>query len=173
MCVNIKNIFLFIASMSVTTAYGYKFFHHTIFNVGDTPFRSVTPENVSLWRMDMNDAREEGIGGSIVIVPFGGTTIGNDLTEYFSPFGKFCDLKVLEYKTTVPSSTVDPNENRDLEARHFNIQTQATDATFRSTISFHIKHAFFGLGIGYRQRLGRHFWLEVCAHHASKKYHYF
>jgi len=74
------------------------------------------------------------------------------LAKYFFPFSKTC-LNVSEYKPSVPSSTTDTQPGKDLEARHFNIETAATDSVFKSTISISPEQKVVGLGLFVRQTL--------------------
>lgn len=74
------------------------------------------------------------------------------LARFFFPFSK-TTLNVSEYKESVPSSTSDTQPDKDLEARHFNIQTVSTDTVFESTISMRPKQDVIGVGLLYRQAL--------------------
>jgi hypothetical protein len=66
------------------------------------------------------------------------------------PSNKAC-LNVQEYKT--PAFTQDGLYTKNLEARNFNIETVATDATFKSAIFFRPQQSTFGIGFSWIQNL--------------------
>ena len=89
------------------------------------------------------------------------------LTQFFMPFSK-TKLTVSEYKPSVPSSTTDLNPLKDVEARHFNIETDPNfPAAFSSIITFAPEHTVIGTGFTIQQTLYKNFkeeprlWLEV------------
>lgn len=87
------------------------------------------------------------------------------LTQYFMPFGK-TELNVFEYHVTPEDPTGgDLNPAKDIEARHFNIQTN--EGTFHSRITFAPEHSVVGAGFTVQQTLFKNclneprLWLEV------------
>lgn len=145
---------------------------HTFFFVRP-PFQSAMPEKVALFRDDIMHEREEGWGGGVQAVVFGGRSVkGGELGRYFLPFGKTC-LNVVEFKnsTATPDSNLDPS--RDVEARNFNIETVNADQdndlnnAFRSTICFCPRQEVVGVGLTWKQAITRDddgwpcWWFEV------------
>lgn len=137
-------------------------YSHTFFNVRP-PFVSGSPERESFFRDPFLDEREDGIGGAIELVPFGGKSV-NDcrLAKFFMPFGK-TSLNVFEFNASDPTGG-DLNPAKNIEARHFNIQT--VNETFNSVITFAPEQTYAGLGFCWKQRLWKKndhskLWLEV------------
>lgn len=135
------------------------------------PYQSASPEKDILSRHDHVDLCDTGRGGVIYTSIFGGKLIGGNgseqLTKYFMPYGREA-LGVLEFKSSVDSSTTDPNPERDLEARHFNIETdQAALTTFKSRITFNPQQTMEGFGITFKKRINRYecgstkWWFEL------------
>lgn len=138
-------------------------FSHTFFSVRPH-FQSGSPEREMFFRDGILDEKENGWGGAIEIVPYGGKSV-NDcrLAKYFMPFGK-TSLNVLEFDPTVDPTGGDLNPAKNVEARHFNIQT--VNETFSSTITFAPEQSFVGIGFAYKQALWKKndhskLWLEV------------
>ena len=128
------------------------------------------PIKESFFNKKLLDAREDGCGGTFEVVPFGGaTTNPRRLAGFFTPAGKRT-LNVLEFKNNVPSSQLDGIPGKDIEARHFNIETnQAATTTFQSTICFNPSQKYAGVGLSYRHCIGcsdngdAKWWFELSA----------
>lgn len=140
--------------MSSPAAFGYHFTGHSFFSVR-TPFQTASPEKEALWHYDWLDKADQGICGSFEIVPFGGKAKSRSFDFFFAPQGK-TTLDVVEFNPDTSSSDVSVQKNRDLEARHFNIETR--DHNFRSRIELHPHHTFVGVGFAWRQRLWDCWW---------------
>jgi hypothetical protein len=141
---------------------------HTFFSVRPQYYTGL-PIKESFWDKRLLDAREEGCGAMFEVVPFGGqTTNSKKLAGFFTPAGKRC-LNVLEFKNSVTSSQGDGIPTKDLEARHFNIETVSTFSTFQSTISFAPRQKYIGVGLSYRHCFACNddgsakWWLELSA----------
>lgn len=93
-------------------------------------------------------------GIAFEIVPY--TSKSDDaceLARYFMPFG-LTKLHVKEYKINVPASQTDTDPCKDVEARHFNIETDpATPRAFSSNITFSPFEQVTGIGIAWKQVL--------------------
>lgn len=128
------------------------------------------PELITLFR-ERAGARKDGHGGAFELSFFGGGTLQTDtIANYFLPNGK--DYIIVGED----SSNSAVNRTRDVNAAHFKIITadvnsvaeQGTygadfhDLTFESRVKFCPKQTFFGLGLAYKHRLPRNFW--VCAY---------
>lgn len=150
-----------LAVASSNTLRAYHFSGHSFFTVR-TPFQTGSPLKEALWHYDVLDSCDNGIGGSLEIVPFGGRTLGRELGHFFGPLGR-TELNVVEYKPGVRSSTSDVQLEKDLEARHFNIKTKSSTHTFRSELSLRPRHAYEGVGFAYRQRLWDCWWIDISA----------
>lgn len=140
---------------------------HTFFSVR-SPFQSASPEKESLFRSERLTAREDGWGTMFQIVGFGGkSTESCDLARFFMPFGK-TELIVAEGKVDdVTLQAGDLDRSKDIEARHFNIQSTSAVNGFRSKIKMAPEQTFAGIGFDLRQILMRCdddnplLWLEV------------
>ncbi len=125
---------------------------HTFFSVIPV-FRTASPERVSFWRNDLLDNCCNGSYGALEVVPFGGrSTNSSDLAKFFLPptCSDGCCIRVSEFPGTGVFS-VDGDRGNDVEARHFNIETNL--GTFRSNFCIKPRHKFFGVGLAYKQRL--------------------
>jgi hypothetical protein len=108
------------------------------------PFQSVSPEMVSAFRNDRLHAAEDGKGGAMQFVLFGGKSTKEDrLTRYFMPNGKTSLLVKEQF------GVLGANNNPDLLAQNFNIFTN--DNNFESRICFEPRYSFVGLGFQWRQ----------------------
>lgn len=147
------------------TIQGNDVYSHTFFSVRSV-FQTAFPEKETMFRVDRADKKYDGIGGAFEIVGlYSESTKSNDLAKFFLPFGKTC-LNVMEFNPQVNSQAQDLNNAKDIEARHFNIQT--VQGTFQSRISICPKQKVGGIGIAYRQTLWRDcetedmkLWLDV------------
>ena len=108
-------------------------------------------------------------GGAIEAVPYVSHSVqACKLAQYFMPFGKTV-LNVSEYKPSVPSSTSDLQPCKDIEARHFNIETNPNvPEAFASTITLAPQHRAAGIAFTFQQALYRshignkpRLWLEI------------
>lgn len=154
---------------------------HTFFSARPH-FQSASPEREMFFRSDRLTALEDGYGTAIQVVGFGGkSTESCELAKFFMPFGK-SELIVAEAKEAdTVSLQGDLDHTKDIEARHFNIET-ASDAPgtgFRSKIRFAPQQTFTGIGFDIRQILLRcddnnpRAWLEVAfpVEHIKNKMH--
>lgn len=144
---------------------------HTFFTVVPH-FQTAKPEKETMFRTDRADKKYDGIGGALEIVGYySQSTKSNELARYFFPFGK-TQLNVVEYKFGVTdTATIDSDYDmltKDVEARHFNIQTSSTTETFSSKIRVCPEQRVGGIGFAYRQTLWRDcetetpkLWLDV------------
>ncbi len=140
---------------------------HTFFSMRPN-FQSAMPERVSLFRNELLDECQ-GFGGALEIVPYGGqlTCEGSvKLARFFLPAGCHTScLNVREVNASTESSPLADNiPSKDLEARHFNIQT--VNGTFSSRVCFKPEQSKVGLGICYKQTMSHKcdgtagFWFE-------------
>jgi hypothetical protein len=107
------------------------------------------------------EEREDGWGGALQVVGFGGqTTNSAKLNSYFMPYGK-CSLNVIE---GIPSPgavyPADGTTNRDIEARNFNLVTVDGAAgedglEYQGVITFNPKQTIAGIGFEWKQALWR------------------
>lgn len=135
---------------------------HTFFSVRPQ-YYTCLPIKESFFKKQLLDASEDGCGCTFEVVPFGGrTTNSKRLAGFFTPGGKCC-LNVLEAKDTVPTSLLDGLPDKDIEARHFNIETASTTNTFRSRICFRPRQTYAGVGLSYRHCI-------TCSEHNKAKY---
>ncbi len=130
--------------------FGQTFF--TIRPEYQTPF----PEKTSLVR-DRTLARCEGIEGSLEVVLFGGLSAkSSDLMKYFAPFPK-TQLIV----DSLPPEGGQTDIDRDINPVHFGIhytangQFDGAPARYRTTMQIRPKRSVFGLGITYKQYIGK------------------
>ncbi len=108
------------------------------------------------------EERENGWGGSLEVVGYGGKTVNpKKLNSYFMPYGK-CSLNVIEGIPTFPDAVqpADGTTNRDVEARNFNIETVAGAAgdagsQYQGVITFNPQQTIAGIGITWRQTFWR------------------
>ena len=121
-------------------------------------FQSSSPEMVSGFRSDRMHAREDGWGGTVQFVLFGGKSTKRDDTKRF--FTPFCKTEL------ITDNSEDFTIERDLFTNHFNI-FYPDGVNFRSQISFDPEQSAIGLGIHYRQAFwqneekGRALWFSV------------
>lgn len=145
-----------------------------------THFQRGKPERETLFAAhDRLDKKDNGWGGMFEVVGYySQSTNSSELAKFFFPFGK-CQLNVAEFKQPVTDSAtgspINPNLDsdwnnltKDLEARHFNIQTSSGTTTFQSTIKICPKQKVGGIGLAYRQTLwrdcndeGPRLWLDI------------
>jgi hypothetical protein len=143
-------------------AQGYNSYSHTYYS-DHVPFQTGSPEKESLWHSHLFWDRDLCVNGWLQVVPFGGESIGHELATYFAPHGSH-EYLVEEYKTADANSTKDLNKNKNLEARHFNIETdQSYPHAFRSKLTFEPHHTFFGIGLDYVQSFWEKYWFEISA----------
>lgn len=131
--------------------YGQTFF--TIRPEFQTPF----PEKSTLVR-DRTLARCEGIEGAFQIVPFGGKSAkANDLMKYFGPNTK--EELVVD---SLPPEGGQTDIDRDINPIHFGVhytnngQLDGTPARYRTTLKIRPKRSVAGVGVTYKQYIGRH-----------------
>jgi len=154
-----KRLLLVLGLMSVTGALGYDFTGISFFS-NPPPFQTASPERIALYHYEFLSQREEGLCGAVQVVPFGGHSIGDGLQRYFGLFDESI-LRVKETKQTVPSSVVQPQLGKQIDASHFNIETASPDSVFESKICFNPVHKFAGVGFTWAQRIGECYWAEV------------
>lgn len=132
-------------------------FGHTFFTIRPE-FLSAHPEKTTMFR-DRALARCDGNGGAIQFVPFGGkSTKSKDLMKYFAP----CP------KTELVVDSNGDNLLRDIDPLFFGIQLANEESNYQSTIAWRPERTVGGIGITYRQYLGRDcdpacrkWWLEI------------
>lgn len=135
---------------SAATAFADDTISHTFF-FQRPHFQSGTPERESFFRNDRLFMPENGWGGAMQVVVYGGrSTKGSELAKFFMPFG-LCNLGVSEFKLGVAES--DTDRTKDVEARNFNIETQSTTTTFKSRVSFCPRQEVLGIGFDWKQTL--------------------
>lgn len=141
---------------------------HTFFSVRPH-FQAGSPEKETFFRdFHLRTCDQTDWHTLCEVVAFGGkSTESRDLGRFFLPFGKN-SLIVSEYKPDVPSSTSDTNPSKDIEALHFNIETNlSASTTFQSEIQCKPEQKFWGIGFDLKQVVWRHkdrrplLWLEV------------
>lgn len=141
---------------------------HTFFTTRPF-FQTAMPERVSLFRPTILDSCCNGYGGAMQLVAFGGKSLDNrDLARYFLPGGCVADtIRVVEFNPQANPLAVDGLRGNDVEARHFNIETNT--GTFKSLVRFCPNQEFIGLGFAYMQRLScwddgaTKWWAEISA----------
>jgi hypothetical protein len=129
-------------------------------------FQSGSPEKESFFKTHQLLKRVPHSSTAIEIVGYYSTsTDKHGLARYFMPYGK-TTLNVREYKN---EDDVDEaaQTTKDVEARHFNIQTNSTSPAFESTISFAPEQKICGIGFDIKQTLATwhncmpKFWFEI------------
>lgn len=155
--------------------YGGYFTNKSYFSDKINAFGSATFLRDALFRIDAATAREDGFGGALQVVPFGGSTTDHGSKELARWFGYnhkgVCGNPIVFGEAT---STVDPLvsslalvDGIDLDCRHFNIRT--TGDAFKSSVTFNPRQKFFGIGLNWKQVLffnddcTRRWWFEVSA----------
>jgi hypothetical protein len=123
-------------------------------------YQSGTPIKESLFRndvfcgscVDFACGEDSHLGSALQIVPFGSRSDHpEELARYFLPF----DLSSL----VVAEEQGMDDFQRSVDATHFNIKSKR--GTFRSIVAIFPQERVAGLGITYKQRFSRRFWLEV------------
>ncbi len=106
-------------------------------------YQSVRPELISGFRNERAGARQDGIGGALDFVLFGGaSTHGRRLASYFMPD---CKTTLVVGENLIEDSPV------DLFAENFGIST-TQDLGYTGTICFEMNQSVIGLGLHYKQR---------------------
>lgn len=120
--------------------------------------QSVSPEYLAGFRNNRLHAKEDGWGGAIQAVLFGGrTTKSKDLDRYFLPF---CKEAIISSDEAPAVGVI-----RDVFAEDFNIYTTGND--FKSTVSFSPRQSTVGFLLHWRQAFwsneecGRGFWASI------------
>ncbi len=114
-------------------------------------FRSVDPIYLSGFRDLRLHAKEDGWGGAVQVVLFGGrTTKEEEIARYFLPFGK-TSILVEENQAIAVGS------NADVFSQNFNVATINGD--FQSVVTLSPHQSTVALGLHYRQAL---WWSEEC-----------
>ena len=143
-----------VTTVSTTTnkLKGNDVYGHTFLSVRPE-FESAFPEKTSQFR-DRAMARCDGNGGAFQFVAFGGQSVNaRGLMKYFSPSGQ-TSLVVNSNPATGGQSDI----ARDINPLNFGISylnADGTPGTFSSVIQFRPKRSVGGLGITYRQYVGR------------------
>lgn len=127
----------------------------TFFSV-NPQYSTGRPEHFSLYRRDRMRAKEDGIGGCMQAVVFGGQSVNKSgLGKYFFPFQK-AGLKVAEGPNPQPTGGVFvggsngfKTDTYDLLASNFNIATTQRD--FESNIRIRPEQDYVGGALNYRQ----------------------
>ncbi len=134
-------------------------------------FSSATYLRDALFRIDAADAREDGFGGAIQVVPFGGRTTDHGSKELARWFGfnhkGVCGCPIVFVDNTLNDSAGILVSDGDIYATYFNVDTLNT--TFKSNVTFSPRQKFFGVGLDWKQVLffnddcTRRWWFEVAA----------
>jgi len=142
---------ILLLSTAVGAAHGHgNVYSHSFFSM-KPHFQMNSPEAVALFRNDRMESRECGYGSAFELVTFGGRSEKeNDLAKYFLPWGK-SSIVVQEIDNYETGDHVDGVYDRDVDARHLNIQTNNGD--FKSTVCFAPHHTFFGVALDWKQAL--------------------
>lgn len=116
----------------------------------------------SLFGNDWMDRRADGFGAGLQAVGFYGKTSGKGKEELGRRFG-LCHKRCM----VVAENAATDSADRDIDARHFNIET--TDNDFKSTICFCPEQKFGGAVLSWKQALCRNedesvrWWAEINA----------
>ena len=125
-------------------------YSHSFFSM-KPHFQINSPEAAMLFRNSRMEDRENGYGSAFQLVAFGGRSEKeNDLAKYFLPWGKSC-IDIQEIDTYAPDDHVNGVYDRDVDARHLNIETVNGD--FKSKVCFAPHHTFFGVALNWKQSL--------------------
>ncbi len=148
---------------------GFIFTGQSIFTIR-TPFQTASPEKEALWHYDW--LSKDDVRGTVEVVPFGGSTFGHSLGQFFAPFGQ-TRLNVSEFKESF-STAKDLNQHKDIEARHFNIKTNQNHAPFRSIVTIKPKQTYAGVGLAWRQSINECWWFDISApvEHVTTKFEF-
>lgn len=115
-------------------------------------FQSGSPEKESFFKTHSLLKTVPHASTAIEVVGyFSASTNKHGLARYFFPYGK-TSLHVIEYKgqTDVEEAA---QTTKDVEARHFNIQTNNSSPAFESIISCTPQQKVFGIGFDLKQTL--------------------
>jgi hypothetical protein len=125
-----------------------------------TNFQTGTPIRESLFRLDRAVDHGDGCGGAFQVVPFGGESTAEDrLARYFLPNGK---TSMLVAEDGAPQA-----DQRDVDARHLNIETEQDN--FQSRVRICPEVSYAGVGLDWTQILCRgdngepRLWFELAA----------
>lgn len=155
--------------------YGGYFTNKSYFSDKIGAFQSATFLRDALFRIDAADDREDGFGGAIQVVPFGGRTTDHGSKELARWFGYNhkgvcgCPIVFAEARNVdIDLSSIDYLvAGADIDVRHFNVRTTTRD--FKSSVTFSPRQKFFGVGLDWKQVLffnddnTRRWWFEVAA----------
>ena len=131
---------------------------HTFFTVRPQ-WRSDSPEKIAFFHNNLFLEKHTLFQASV----FGGkSTNSSSLARYFLPFNA-CKLHVAEAQFDVNGrATLMPEQkNENLIAENINILTNNGD--FYSIVSFEPQQNVFGIGLDFKQRLGKKWWFELSA----------
>jgi len=131
---------------------------HTFFSVRPQ-WRSDAPEKISFFHNNLFVDNHTLFEVSV----FGGkSTNSSSLARYFLPFNS-CNLRVAEVHFDIDGQAflTPEQKNENLIAQNINIVTQ--NGNFFSILSFAPQQTVFGIGLDFKQRLGKRWWLEISA----------
>jgi hypothetical protein len=122
-------------------------------------YQSASPERVSFFRNDLLSIYKDEVAAAQIVIYGSRSTSPHLLARYFMPPTctnnlnepglNNCCFNVSEFNAT--STTPDGFRGNDVEARHFNIRTNA--GTFKSTVCFEPREEVIGIGLTYRHYL--------------------
>lgn len=147
---------------------GGKYSNKTFFADYINFFQSGTYMHEALFPSSRMTMRDEGWGGAIQLVPFGGRTSEDgrkDLGRWFGLNHSSSLVAVEEATVAAPHNVVMTTEGAALDVRHFNVQT--VNGNFNSTITFCPEQKFAGIGLDWKQALWRNdddsarWWMEL------------
>lgn len=126
-------------------------------------FQSATPERVTLFRNHQALYREDGWGGGVQFVVFGGqSTNGNKLAQFFGFNGLGGSKNPFIVNSAFTDTVNDTNYSRNIDPVNFGINytVGTTPGAFASTLSFDPRQSYVGGGFDWRQYLG--WWNDDC-----------
>ncbi len=137
---------------------------HTFYSIRPQ-FQSGMPERVTMFR-DAPLAAENGWGGAMQFVPFGGrSTNAKKLARYFMYGGK----DALFVQSTVGGDLSDNNLARDINPLNFGVNyfiSPEVLGNYTSTLIFRPQETVYGFGFDYKQYIGhcgceKQWWFEI------------
>ncbi len=131
---------------------------HTFFTVRPQ-WRSDSPEKIAFFHNNLFLEKRTLFQASVL---GGKSTNSSGLAHYFLPFNA-CKLHVAEAKIDSNGrATLEPEQkNENLIAQNINILTN--NGNFYSILSFKPEQNVLGIGLDFKQRLGKKWWLELSA----------
>ena len=153
-----KNILYIALILQSCLTYANNSTSHTFFTVRPQ-WRSDSPEKIAFFHNNLFLEKRTLFQVSV----FGGkSTNSSGLARYFLPFNA-CQLHVAEaqFDSNGKASLTPEQKNENLIAENINILTNNGD--FYSIVSFQPEQNVVGIGLDFKQRLGKKWWLELSA----------